>query len=824
MITLTSHAEREQYLARPGMKVDLHSHTRFSSKPTNYLTKKIGVGECMTDPEEAYHMARDMGLTVYTCTDHDTIDGNLFLLDKGYADVPVSVEVTAHFPHVNHKRRCKIHVLTYDLDRKRAEAIFADIQRLRHNVYDLIDYYDHHAIHYMLAHPLYSVNDLLSLEHFEQFLLLFDHFEINGSKGQQTNSGLHQIISSLSAGLLEMLADKHSLAISHPKVNPAQKFINKAGQDAHIKRYLGRSFTMNPGAHTIGELFTSQAGASVPVVRNSRPENLNFVLYAVGADHKVRGNPGVEFFIACDRRLSALYAMLTGKAVPRPAKLKKLLVQVDRRCLRKKQFPAGFSEDESLALLLESAHKLPAKRFDAPEKSSVSNCFFQLMKEIVDNAVVSFIREKSKTPVRTIFFNPFRTLGTLIDLEKLIVPYGISVRIFDETRSFTRKVKRHLLGNGGDEQPRVAHFFDTFKEINGPARFAQGLVRMAARLEIPYRVLTCGKGDSTLGEKVFPARFAWRPEEYPEQALRVPSLLDVIEYGYHEQFTHYHAATPGPMGLAALFAARRVFNKPFFVTHHTEFAQYCGVYTDDPRIEEVVWEGLRMFYNQADIVFALSCDSRNILIHHGIAPEKIRIMQRGIDTGRFCPQEGRKEREKKFDGLTLTTSCRLSKDKGLEYLLPAVKTLLAKHRNMRWRFIGDGPYRGEMEEELAGYAVEFTGFLEGADYVDAIRRSDLFVFPSITDTFGQTPLEAQACGVPVLVTDRGGPKDNMVDGETGLVVEGKSAAALVEGVEMLLDKSLLKMIGQNAGRFAANRGFAQAFRELYAHYSTCPGL
>jgi glycosyltransferase involved in cell wall biosynthesis len=76
----------------------------------------------------------------------------------------------------------------------------------------------------------------------------------------------------------------------------------------------------------------------------------------------------------------------------------------------------------------------------------------------------------------------------------------------------------------------------------------------------------------------------------------------------------------------------------------------------------------------------------------------------------------------------------------------------------------------------------------------------------------------------VLVTDRGGPKDNMVDGETGLVVEGKNAAALVEGVEMLLDKSLLKMMGQNAGRFAASRGFAEAFRELYAHYSTCPDL
>lgn len=822
MIILESPDERNLYLARSGMKIDLHSHTRFSSRPTNYLTKKIGVGECMTDPEEAYHLARAMGLSHYTCTDHDTIDGNLYLLDKGYQDVPVSVEVTAHFPHVNHKLRCKIHVLTYDLDRKRAEAVFADIQRLRQNVYELIEYYDHHSIPYMLAHPLYSVNDLLSLDHFEQLLLLFDHFEINGSKGRQTNCGLHRIVGALSYELLHRLADKHGLLIPHPKVDPAHKFANKAGQDAHIIRYLGRSFTLNPSARTIGELFGQHARASVPVVRNSHPEDLNFVLYAVGADHKVRGNPGVEFFIACDRRLSALYSMLTGKVVPRPAKLKKLLVQMDRGCLGKKRFPANFSDDESLALLLESVHRLPVKRFESPHHSGVSHHFFQLMKEIVDNAVVFFIREKSKTPIRTIFFNPFRTLGTLMDLEKMIVPYGVSARIFDETRSFTRKVKHHLLGNGEEEPPRVAHFFDTFKEVNGPARFAQGLVRVAARLGVPYQVLTCGKGESSLGEKVFPARFAWRPQEYPEQALRVPSLLDVIEYGYHQQFTHYHAATPGPMGWAALFAARRIFNKPFFVTHHTEFARYLGTYTDDLRVEEVVWEGLRLFYNQADIVFALSCDSRNILLHHGIAPEKIRLMRRGIDTARFCPDERQKAAVNGCDGFTLTTACRLSKDKGLEYLLPAVRILLAKRPDVHWVFVGDGPYRQELEQELAGYAVTFTGFLDGPDYVDALRASDLFVFPSIADTFGQTPLEAQACGVPVVVTDRGGPKDNMVDGETGLVVEGKSVTALVEGVEMLLDKSLLRMMGQRAAGLAGNRGFEEAFRELYGYSVSFP--
>jgi glycosyltransferase involved in cell wall biosynthesis len=154
----------------------------------------------------------------------------------------------------------------------------------------------------------------------------------------------------------------------------------------------------------------------------------------------------------------------------------------------------------------------------------------------------------------------------------------------------------------------------------------------------------------------------------------------------------------------------------------------------------------------------------------------------------------------------------------LEYLLPAVKILLEKHRNLRWKFVGDGPYRQELQDGLKGYRVEFTGFLHGAHYVDAIRQGDLFVFPSSSDTFGQTPLEAQACGVPVLVTDRGGPKDNVLDGETGLIVEGENAAALVEGVEMLLDKPLLASMGRKAGKFASTRSFETAFHELYAHY------
>ncbi|HIP83615.1 MAG TPA: glycosyltransferase, partial [Desulfocapsa sulfexigens] len=95
----------------------------------------------------------------------------------------------------------------------------------------------------------------------------------------------------------------------------------------------------------------------------------------------------------------------------------------------------------------------------------------------------------------------------------------------------------------------------------------------------------------------------------------------------------------------------------------------------------------------------------------------------------------------------------------------------------------------------------------------------LFVFPSIADTFGQTPMEAQACGVPVIVTNRGGPKDNVLDGETGLIVEGKSSSALLKGIKSILDKELLQQMGQNARANVAERSFENAFQELCKHYT-----
>ena len=816
MISIRTVEQQQLWLQKPGFKIDLHSHTRFSSKPTNYLTKKLGIGECVTDPEDAYKTALAMGLSTYTCTDHDTIDGNLYLRDKGY-NVPISVEVTASFPHKNYRNRCKIHVLTYDLPSNRAQSIFEDIDGLRHNVYDLIDYYDQHDILYMAAHPFYSVNDQLSVEVFEQMLLLFNHFEINGSKGEKTNKGLDYIIQHLDSALLTKLADKHSRFISNPKISPHHKQCSKAGQDAHIQRYIGRSFTYNPVAKSIRDLFEHCSSSNQVVVRNSLPCNLNFVLYCVGIDYKVRNNRELEQLLSLEPRLSALFSMLTGKIPERPPLPVRTYFFLKSKLSKTTQTIPGLLQDEPLTLLCHSITRLPLAAFNVEHKNGngLSKRFYHLLKQGVDQAVVSFIEKQMHTPIRTLLFNPCRTLGTIADLEKYILPYGISARIFHETRSFTKRVKNNLYPHGDPGTIRVGHFFDTFHEVNGPAKYAQGLAELAAKSDIDYQIIICGSKESLYGEHHFPPVLSYASELYPDQKLRFPSFMDVINHCYLEDYTHFHAATPGPLGLMAMVAAKHIFQVPFFVTHHTDFARYLRNFTQDSHIEEATWQFLKFFYNQSDIVFALSCDSKNSLIDHGIAEEKIRLLKRGIDMKRFVPPPAPAQTAT----YTITTSCRISMEKGLDNLTPAILKLLEKRPDVRWKFVGDGPYKPHLMRTFATTErVEFTGFLSGDDYVSAIQESDLFVFPSNTDTFGQTPMEAQACGVPVVVTNRGGPKDNVLDGENGIIVEGKSSLALLEGIEPLLDKSLLQQMGKKARAYISDRSFENAFKELCSHY------
>jgi glycosyltransferase involved in cell wall biosynthesis len=122
-----------------------------------------------------------------------------------------------------------------------------------------------------------------------------------------------------------------------------------------------------------------------------------------------------------------------------------------------------------------------------------------------------------------------------------------------------------------------------------------------------------------------------------------------------------------------------------------------------------------------------------------------------------------------MDRIVLFYVGRVSREKGLEMLAEVFKELVDSGAAIALAVIGDGPYREEMETSLAGYPALFTGYLAGELLQHGYASADLFVFPSATDTFGNVVLEAQASGLPVIVSDEGGPRELMIDGETGVV-------------------------------------------------------
>jgi glycosyltransferase involved in cell wall biosynthesis len=149
---------------------------------------------------------------------------------------------------------------------------------------------------------------------------------------------------------------------------------------------------------------------------------------------------------------------------------------------------------------------------------------------------------------------------------------------------------------------------------------------------------------------------------------------------------------------------------------------------------------------------------------------------------------------------------RVSREKGLEMLVDAFRELVDNGASIALAVIGDGPYREEMETSLAGYPALFTGYLAGEQLQLGYASADLFVFPSATDTFGNVVLEAQASGLPVIVSDEGGPRELMIDGETGVVFRAGSKGDLVAAIRLMTsDPQRIALMGGNARRFTLDK-------------------
>jgi glycosyltransferase involved in cell wall biosynthesis len=277
-----------------------------------------------------------------------------------------------------------------------------------------------------------------------------------------------------------------------------------------------------------------------------------------------------------------------------------------------------------------------------------------------------------------------------------------------------------------------------------------------------------------------------------------------------------HVVNPVVLGPGGVYLARRL-KVPLVASYHTNIAAYASLY----RLGFMVGlarRATRLLHNQAHLNLCTSEATRRYLMREGI--KRVRLWPRGVDSRLFDPRKVSKEWRVRLSGghpadRLLLFVGRLAPEKDIATL----KAVLQEKPGVRLAIVGDGPERRRLEREFSGMPAAFTGFLHGEDLARAYASSDLFLFPSTTETLGIAMLEAMASGLPVVAARSGASEEVVSEGMSGMLYEPGDAADLVETVHALLsDRDRLRRLGRGAREAALRQSWESATRTLRGYY------
>lgn len=262
--------------------------------------------------------------------------------------------------------------------------------------------------------------------------------------------------------------------------------------------------------------------------------------------------------------------------------------------------------------------------------------------------------------------------------------------------------------------------------------------------------------------------------------------------------TLIHVATPDFLGRGAITWAVR-HDIPVVGSYHTHFSSYLKYY-HLAFMEKTVWRYLRWNYNRCVHTYVPSASMMDVLDSHGIT-EGVRLWERGVETDLFTPQRRslawRRALGVKDDEVIVSYVGRIVWEKGLRVFADVIETLRARGVPHRAMMVGDGPAENELRQRLPDTI--FTGYLEGEDLARAYASSDVFLFPSDTETFGNVTLEAMASGLPAVCADATGSRSLVDHGTTGFLATPRDAQSFLEATDRLVtDTALRQEMGRNA--------------------------
>lgn len=277
---------------------------------------------------------------------------------------------------------------------------------------------------------------------------------------------------------------------------------------------------------------------------------------------------------------------------------------------------------------------------------------------------------------------------------------------------------------------------------------------------------------------------------YPELKLGLPSKKTLVKAWTLRRPDVVHIATEGPLGWSALQAAK-VLKLPVTSDFRTNFQSYSKHYGVGWLRKPIV-AYLRKFHNATACTMVPTRELQRTLSDNGFL--NLKVVSRGVDTQLFNSNK-RDQQLRESWGATDQTKVlisvgRMAPEKNLEQVLKVFDSLKYLGNQIKLVMVGDGPLKEQFKQRYP--EIIFPGMLSQSNLANYYASSDLFVFPSQTETFGNVTLEALASGIPVLAFDCAAARDWVQTDVNGwLVSESKPENFVAKAIEIFKSETLL---------------------------------
>lgn len=804
-----------QFPVEECLKIDLHCHDLNSDTPDELWGRLLHLPESWVPTKALVSNLKRNGCDLITITNHNNARSCWNLQDAN-EEVLVGAEFTCYFEAFD----IHFHVLCYGFSKTQE----LELQLLRNNVHEFLQFCARGGIPTVLPHPLYLYKDV-DPRIYDWFLMMFQRFEVlNGQRDAWQSALTLRWVRTATSKKMHALVKEYGVDPSVYGVDPNLPKAITGGSDDHLGLFAGESGTYlhvpNLKARLEQEKVTDLAlealrfNRIVPFGHTFQNEKLNvsildymaqivmqikdpgllrlllhrgteldkFACFAIGnvmlsinrdrggrylfslihdALHGKRPNPILSWMVPKEYKFSL--KMLEEIAASKNRSQQEYLKTVEN-CAYKAIHQFGELISKELGERLIDLKNLDIRSLFEPS----TNESFEVPLALADWAQ-AMTSSKSSPIARSI--NALRV--PLLINAALLGAYIISMRSLYSRRPFLNQFAKSL--ESPEHPTRVLYLTDTLLDKNGVSTSLSGKLRQFVEWDSEVDFLIChSEAECQRHLHVIKPLLTFDAPGYEHQPIRVPNFMEIAKIFFEGGYDRIVCSTEGPMALVALILKYQ-FKVPAFFFMHTDWLDFVRHNTPlDRQQQDRVRRLLRALYQQFDGVFALNGEHQRWLSGPdiGLSEDKVFLTAHHAQPPReqVLPIDRRDLfREAEENTPMILIACRMSREKGVFDLPFIMEKIRQEVPDARLVLAGTGPDLEELKRLLP--AEKFLGWVDKDQLASLYASLDLFVFPSRFDTFGNVILEAFAYGMPVVAIRSKGPADIIQDEVNGLLAE-----------------------------------------------------